>query len=173
MTSDPLAARIADLGNDQDVQAILADVCRITGMRFAAVAYVSEQRWIACQVDDRIEFGLDPGGELEIGKTICDDIRRDGKPILIDDTDNDPDWWSHPVPILYGFHSYLSLPITLDDGAFFGTLCAIDPEPRAEPIVEHLDTLQALAKRVAAILGPRIDRTSNDIPLGCAGPLRD
>ena len=122
---------------------------------FAAVAYVSGTRWIACQVEDRIEFGLDPGGELEIKKTICDDIRRYGQPILIDDTINDPDWWSHPVPVLYGFKSYVSLPITID-GSFFGTLCAIDPAPRDAPLGERLAALEAMAARVAGLIGARI-----------------
>ncbi|WP_325049484.1 MULTISPECIES: GAF domain-containing protein [Sphingomonas] len=42
----------------------------------------------------------------------------------------DPRWNSHPAPALYGFKSYVSLPIILSDGTFFGTLCAIDPHPR-------------------------------------------
>ena len=113
MTGDSLSNQIADLGDDAEVQAILAEVCRITDMGFSAVAYVTDDRWIACQVDDRIDFGLSPGEELEVSKTICAEIRGDGKRVVIDDTSADPDWWSHPVPILYGFHSYVSLPIML------------------------------------------------------------
>jgi len=100
---DQLSRDVAALGDDDGIRLILAEVCALTGMGFAAVAYVSDQRWIACQVDDRIDFGLDPGAELEVRKTICDDIRRDGKAVIIDDTDADRDWWSHPVPLLYGF----------------------------------------------------------------------
>ena len=99
---DPEA--IADLGADPEIQALLGRVCELTGMGFAAVAHVSETRWIACQVDDRVAFGLKPGDELEIKKTICDDIRATGRAIAIDNTAADPDWWNHPVPILYGFH---------------------------------------------------------------------
>jgi hypothetical protein len=35
-------------------------------MRFAAVARVTEQRWIACTVRDDIAFGLKPGGEPKV-----------------------------------------------------------------------------------------------------------
>ncbi len=45
------------------VPKILEVVCRTTGMGFAAVARVTEDRWIACAVLDQIEFGLQPGGE--------------------------------------------------------------------------------------------------------------
>ena len=158
--SDQIAQSVASLGEEEAIRAILAEVCAITGMGFSAVAYVSEDRWIACQVDDRIQFGLEPGEELEVRKTICDEIRRDGEAIMIDDTDADHDWWSHPVPVLYGFHSYVSLPITLDDGAFFGTLCAIDPEPRPEPIRRRLDRLEELARQVASIIGSRLTESA-------------
>ena len=30
---------------------------------------------------------------------------------------------------MYGFQSYISTPIFLKDGSFYGTLCAIDPRP--------------------------------------------
>ena len=30
---------------------------------------------------------------------------------------------------MYGFKSYISFPIILQTGEFFGTLCAIDPNP--------------------------------------------
>lgn len=33
------------------------------------------------------------------------------------------------TPRIYGIQSYISVPIFLDDGSFWGTLCAIDPEP--------------------------------------------
>jgi signal transduction histidine kinase len=30
---------------------------------------------------------------------------------------------------MYGFQSYISMPIFLGDGSFYGMLCALDPEP--------------------------------------------
>ncbi len=154
---DDLSEQMAAL--DDGVRGILSEICALTGMSFSALAYVSEDRWIACQVDDRINFGLAPGDELEVRKTICDEIRRDGKPIMIDDTANDRDWWNHPVPVLYGFHSYVSLPITLDDGAFFGTLCALDPAPSPHHLENFKDQLEALARRAAAIVAVKLRST--------------
>ena len=153
---DELASDIAALGDDDQVREVLRELCALTGMGFSAVAFVSGDRWIACQVDDSIDFGLAPGEELEVRKTICDEIRRDGKAVIIDNTDADHDWWNHPVPILYGFRSYISLPIVLDDGTFFGTLCAIDPEPRTRRLAESLAPIEALVCRVVRILSPKV-----------------
>lgn len=149
---DGFAAGVAAQGENDEIRAILEKVCEVTRMGFAAVARVTEQRWIACQVLDRIEFGLDPGDELEVKKTICDDIRKCGDPIVIDHIGADPAWRTHPVPVLFGFESYASFPITLADGAFYGTLCAIDPEPRVLSAPATIAALKEYAERVGAIL---------------------
>lgn len=135
---------------------ILHEMCRVTHMGFAAVARVTEDRWIAAQVEDRIEFGLRPGDELEIKKTICDDIRRDGRAIIIDHIGADPEWRTHPVPAIYGFESYASLPLFLADGSFYGTLCAIDPEPRMLNAADTIAALRSLADEVSTVLSRRI-----------------
>jgi GAF domain-containing protein len=152
---DEFAAEAARMGDDQVIVQILKDVCQATGMGFAAVARVTEQRWICCQVEDRIEFGLKPGDELEIKKTICDDIRKCGCAIIIDDVPMDEDWRSHPVPTLYGFRSYASLPLVLDDGSFFGTMCTLDPEPRRLSAAATVAALEDCAQRVMTILSER------------------
>lgn len=149
---DAFAAEVAAQGDDEAIRAVLAEVCRVTEMGFAAVARVTEDRWIACQIEDRIEFGLDPGDELDIKTTICDEIRACGQAIVIDDVGADPAWRRHPVPDLYGFESYASFPIVLADGSFYGTLCAIDPAPRALSAAETIAALEKLAERVATIL---------------------
>ena len=143
------------LADDRQVRAMLDEVCRVTGMGFAAVARVTEDRWIACQVEDRIEFGLEAGGELQIATTICSDIRQTGQQVVIEDADWEEGWRTHPTPILYGFKSYVSLPIVLSDGSFFGTLCAIDPEPRELRAGQVVSMMQGFATRIAGIVeGP-------------------
>ncbi|MET0746734.1 MAG: GAF domain-containing protein [Rhizobium sp.] len=37
---------------------------------------------------------------------------------------------THHTPAIYGLQSYISMPIVLPDGTFFGTLCAIDKVAR-------------------------------------------
>ena len=140
------------LGRDERLRAMLREICDATGMGFAAVARVTEQRWIACQVEDRIEFGLEPGGELKVRETICDEIRDSGEAILFDDASDDIKWSRHPVPVLYGFKSYCSFPVYLDDGSFFGTLCAIDPAPRRVTDEAIVAMFTAYSRRVGEII---------------------
>jgi signal transduction histidine kinase len=151
------------------VPTILEVVCRTTGMGFAAIARVTEDRWIACAVRDEIAFGLKPGGELKVETTICDEIRDHGEPVIIDHVAQDQVYCGHPTPALYGFQSYISIPIRRANGDFFGTLCAIDPRPArlanpetigmfrlfADLIAFHLDAREQLATSESALLDAR------------------
>ena len=120
---------VATIEHIDAVPAILNLACEATGMGFAAVARVTQDRWVACSVLDKIGFGLKPGGELVVGTTICDEIRRSGKAVTIDHVSEDAAFCSHPTPAMYGLQSYISVPLFLRNGEFFGTLCAIDPNP--------------------------------------------
>src|ERR1700744_3361162 len=98
-------------------------------MGFSAIARVTEDRWITCSVRDEILFGLVPGSELKVETTICHEIRQSGDPVIIDHVALNPAFANHHTPAMYGFQSYISVPILRRDGTFFGTLCAIDPNP--------------------------------------------
>jgi signal transduction histidine kinase len=159
---------VATIGVIDAIPKLLEVICQTTGMGFAAVARVTEDRWVACAVRDQIGFGLQPGGELVVATTICDEIRDHGRAIVIDHVSEEPAWCGHPTPLQYGFQSYISVPIH-HDGKFFGTLCAIDPQPRklrassaqatfelfAELIGQHLAARERLAVSQAALLSQR------------------
>jgi GAF domain-containing protein len=119
-----LTADIASVAQIEGVASILEVVCRTTGMGFAAVARVTEDRWVACAVRDEIAFGLLPGGELNVKTTICDEIRANGRAVIIDHVAKDESYQGHHTPAMYGFQSYISIPILLPNGSMFGTLCA-------------------------------------------------
>lgn len=151
------------------VPVMLDVICRMTGMRFAAVARVTEQNWVVCSVRDSIDFGLKPGDELKVETTICHEIRASGRAVVIDHVAEDAEFCHHATPLMYGFQSYISVPILRPDGEFFGTLCAIDPEPArintpevvgmfklfAELIGFHMDANDRLTCTRAALLDQR------------------
>ena len=127
--SESLLRDIDAIAHIDAVPRLLDVVCRTTGLGFAAVARVTEDRWIACAVRDEIAFGLRPGGELSVATTLCNAIRASGELIAIDEVATDAQYCGHPTPRQYGFQSYISVPIRRADGSWFGTLCAIDPKP--------------------------------------------
>jgi GAF domain-containing protein len=150
-TRSPFEADIAKLRRVPGVEAMLREVCDLTGLGFAAIARVTDKHWVACQVHDRIEFGLQPGDELDLKTTICDEIRQCGWHVIIDHASGHPDWRTHHTPAMYGFESYISVPIVRGDG-FFGTLCAIDPAPSRQPLALLFPRIKAMAEEIAAAL---------------------
>lgn len=124
-----LQADILAINSIPAIANILQVICNTTGMGFAAVARVTDEDWVACALLDNINFGLKPGGALKLETTICNEIRQHKTPVVIDHVANDEHFANHHTPLLYGFQSYISIPINLKSGDFFGTLCAIDPEP--------------------------------------------
>ncbi len=98
-------------------------------MGFSAIARVTEDRWITCTANENNPLNLKPGDELKVETTICDEVRRQDEAVFIDHVNEDDHFKDHPTPKMYGFQSYVSVPIFKQDGTFFGTLCAIDPKP--------------------------------------------
>ena len=94
-------------------------------------------------------FGLNPGDELKQGKTLGHEVRLHREPIAIDDVAEDPMFSSHPSPAIYGFQSYISVPIIRKNGEFFGTLCAIDPMPAKVKAGEVIDTFKLFADLIS------------------------
>jgi signal transduction histidine kinase len=147
-----IADDVAAIGRLDVIPKILEVACRSTGMGFAAVARVTEDRWVACAVRDEIAFGLGVGGELVLGTTLCDEIRGHGQSIVFGDVTQNDTYCDHHTPRMYGLQSYISVPIQ-HGGAFFGTLCAIDPRPAA---IEDGKT-QAMFELFAQLIGAHLD----------------
>lgn len=145
MSQTDFSSDLQAIGSIDAVPVILSMVKHITGMRFAAVARVTESKWIACAVDDSIDFGLLPGGELVLESTICHEIRQHHQPVIFGHASQHPLFSTHHTPKTYGLESYISIPIIKADGEFFGTLCAIDSVPANldDPAIEKTLTLFA------------------------------
>jgi signal transduction histidine kinase len=137
------------------VPVLLEIICRMTGLRFAVLARVTGQRWMCLAAHDEMGFGMRPGDELDIATTFCHEIWRSRQGIIIDDVSADARYCDHPTPGMYGFQSYISMPILLRDGHFFGTLCAIDTQPSRldTPMVRGM--FRAFTDLVASYLDER------------------
>ena len=80
-------------------------------------------------MQDDISFGLKPGGQLELRSTLCFESRAAREPVVFDHASQDPVYCGHHTPLQYKLESYISVPIVLSNGDYFGNLCAIDPRP--------------------------------------------
>ncbi len=147
------AADIATIGRISAVPAMLQVISDMTGLRFAAVARVTDDTWTACAVLDQLEFGLGVGGELDLTTTICHEIRGSHVSVVIDKASEDPLYHDHHTPRMYHFESYISVPVFRTNGHFFGTICALDPNPA--PL--RSSTIQSTMESFARVLSLQIE----------------
>lgn len=148
-----VAKAIAAIGRIEAVPTLLAVLCETTGMRFAVVARVTDTSWTACAVQDETHLGVKPGEQLDVNSTLCFESRAARAPIVIEHASIDPHYRTHRVPKLYQIESYISVPIILADGRYFGNLCALDPNPAklAEP------RIVSMFNRFAALIASQLD----------------
>lgn len=140
-----IAHDLAAVARISAVPSVLRIVCDNTGMRFAAVARVTDGTWTACAVEDHIEFGLVPGDQLAVNTTLCQEARASREPIFFDHASVDARYQDHHTPRIYGIESYISVPIVRPDGVYFGNLCAIDPEPKRVSDARTINMFQNFA----------------------------
>lgn len=144
---------------DQDIRAVQAltavptimqVIAQTTGLRWICVSRVTDDAWTMCAVRDELGFGLAPGDEIAIANTFCDTVRRTDTGVVIDDVSNDPLYHAHAIPKMFGFESYFSIPVYRKDGAFFGTLCGLDPRPASLRTESTLNTLKLFAELLSS-----------------------
>ena len=147
-----IAADIAQIQSIEAVPTILETVAALTGLRFVCVARVTADSWTTCAVLDQLDFGLKVGDGLDITTTICEEVRDTRLPVVIDSVADDDRYRDHHTPRIYGFQSYFSIPLFRPDGAYFGTLCGLDPVPNELSTHKVTSTLKLFAQLISVQL---------------------
>ncbi len=147
-----LAADIAAVSRIRAVPSILEVVVAVTSMRYAVVARVTKEAWVACAVLDAMGFGLGVGGELDVATTLCREVRDQSHELIIEHASIDAHYRHHPTPQRYGLESYIGYPIVRRNGEVFGVLCAIDSQPAKLSDAGLRTTMKLFAELIAAQL---------------------
>jgi GAF domain-containing protein len=120
---------VATISGLEAVATLLAVVCEITGMRFAAVVQVTGGTWIARAVHDDACRRLSLGDDLAVVAALRFESLATDAPIIIEHASLDLHYRAHPVSSLFQIESFLSMPIVLGSKQNFGILCAFDSHP--------------------------------------------
>lgn len=149
---DDIGRQVQLVASVPAISAILQLLRDQTGMRFIGIARVTPERWVMCAVLDEAGFGLAPGDQLDINTTVCRAQIDKSDTISFDDAHVHPVYSQHPGPALYGFRSHMSAAIHVG-GAYFGSLCALDPEPAA---ISN-ERVKGMMEGMAALIGRLIE----------------
>ncbi|MDP9088010.1 MAG: GAF domain-containing sensor histidine kinase [Pseudomonadota bacterium] len=172
-SAEAIARDVSAVNRLTAVPTLLQVLCETTGMRFAAVARVTESTWTACVVNDAINFGLKPGQQLDLQSTLCIESKRSNEAIVIEQASTDPRYCNHQTPKIYKIESYVSVPIILANGRYFGNLCAVDPAPAKVADPKILNMFQRFAALIAMQLDSEMARQQDQEALREANSAND
>ena len=72
---EDLLKRVDEIQAISAVPTILETVAALTALRFVCIAHVTDDSWTACAVHDKLGFGLEPGAQLDVTTTLCEEVR--------------------------------------------------------------------------------------------------
>jgi signal transduction histidine kinase len=151
-STDEVSQAVAAIRRIEAVPTLLEVLCEITSMRLAMVAHVRAKVWTVCALQDDLHLGITPGGPLAIRTNLGLESQASRTPIVIEQASTDPRYMNRHKRGLYQVESYVSVPIFLPSGAYFGTLCAFDPEPAKVGQAFVLSTFIRFAALIASQL---------------------
>ncbi|HEY0134603.1 MAG TPA: GAF domain-containing sensor histidine kinase [Nannocystis sp.] len=166
MTDPDIARDLAAIARIEAVPTILRTIRESTGLRFTLIARVLPDRWVACAVHDELDFGLRPGSELEVATTLCSQVRDTHEPVVIDHVSHDTGYCDHPTPKMFGFESYIAVPIFRQSGEYFGNICGLDPEPRTLSDAKTLNMLRLFSQLISLQLAAEDRHQRSQAELG-------
>jgi signal transduction histidine kinase len=120
---------VGAIGRIDAVPTLLAVLREITGMRFAAVARVTENVWTVCAVQDGLQLGIEAGAPFVLRTNLAFQSQSTRAPIIVEQASTDPRYRTDAGSKAYPVESFISVPIFLPNARYFGNLWAFDPRP--------------------------------------------
>jgi signal transduction histidine kinase len=140
------------IGHIEAVPTLLEALCEVTGMRVAMVAHVDGEVWTVCAVRDELDLGIIAGSSLALRTNVDLESQTSRTPLVIEQAGSDARYGADERQGLFQVESYVSVPIFLPTGNYFGVLCALDSRRAnvAQPYV------LSLFKRFATIIASQL-----------------
>jgi signal transduction histidine kinase len=148
-----MLAALADMsnigvGNPTDLTAAyLSAIQRLLGVRGALVTQLGDDT-TTITASSSSEWELPTGKEFPLEASLCQFVQAGNAPVVIADALSDTRVANITMQRDLGIRAYLGVPICADDGSLYGTVCAIDPQPRAFSRA-HVDVLRIIAGHIA------------------------
>jgi diguanylate cyclase (GGDEF)-like protein/putative nucleotidyltransferase with HDIG domain len=145
--------------HEEAIDTVLQSVSEILEMHTSFLSNISRQENRLTLIGAHSSsdgFALASGMRLPLSQTFCDMIANGSAhtPLMLEDVYHNQSAQAHACTKTFSdVGSYIGVPVTLTDGTFFGTLCAIDVQTRA-----HSPSDSSLMLILARMLATQIER---------------
>ncbi|MPW45037.1 sensor domain-containing diguanylate cyclase [Acinetobacter guerrae] len=132
-------------------QAVLHFLHQKFGFDLWMITRVEGNDWIVLQSEDH-GYDVKPGRVFNWADSFCSHMVLGHAPRIAPRSEDIPLYASAPIAQQVNIKAYIGQPLVKEDGSLFGTLCAIDPEPKSEQIIEDGGLVELFGNLLSHIL---------------------
>lgn len=132
-------------------EAILKFLYQRFGFNLWMITRVEGNDWIVLQSEDH-GYDVKPGQVFSWADSFCSHMVTGKAPKIAPRSEDIPLYASAPINQQVSIKSYIGQPLIKEDGSLFGTLCAIDPQPKSEEITQDLEMIELFGNLLSHIL---------------------
>ncbi|WP_194755898.1 sensor domain-containing diguanylate cyclase [Aliidiomarina indica] len=115
------------------------------------VTRVEGDDWIVLDVEDS-HYGVEPGNVMRWEDSYCSRMVQGKGPQVAPDARKVPAYVEAKINELIPIRAYVGIPLTHEDGTVFGTLCAVDAQPKDQSLENETEMVQMFARLLSSIL---------------------
>ncbi|TAF57656.1 MAG: sensor domain-containing diguanylate cyclase [Oscillatoriales cyanobacterium] len=132
-------------------RAVLAFLHQRLGFNLWMMTRTSGEDWIVLQVEDH-GYDVSEGTVLRWTDSFCSQMVQGFGPRVAPNAQEIAVYAAAPIGQQMTIGAYIGVPIQTPSGQLFGTLCAIDPEPKTLDLQTELPLLELLAQLLGSVL---------------------
>ncbi|QEG20930.1 sensor domain-containing diguanylate cyclase [Mariniblastus fucicola] len=121
------------------------------GFHLWMVTRVESDDWIVLSANDH-GYNVESGQIFKWTDSFCSRMVEGNGPRIAPCSDSIPAYATAPIGKQVSIGAYVGVPLEREDGSLFGTLCAIDPEPVSDQIIDQLPMVEMMAMLLTKIL---------------------
>ncbi len=125
------------------------------GLSLWMVTRTRGEDWIVLQIEDH-NYGVEANSVFRWTDSFCSRMVAGLGPRIAPHSAAVPAYADAPIGRALKIGSYIGVPLKYSDGSLFGTLCAIDPDPRPETISQELPLIELLAFMLSGLLNSEL-----------------
>ena len=101
-------------------------------------------------------YGIAPYSSFKWADSFCARMVNGDAPRIASDSSDIPAYALAGLNRYIAIRAYIGVPLTYQDGALFGTLCAFDPQPQPPVIENELPLVEMIAKMLSGVLSAEL-----------------
>lgn len=139
-------------------QAILKFLHQRLGFDLWMITRTEGNDWIVLQTEDH-GYGVQPGQVFRWTDSFCSHMVKGDAPCIAPRSNDIELYAKAPIGKQVNIQAYIGQPLLKSNGELFGTLCAIDPAPKADSLTEEKDLIEFMAALLTHILQIELNQT--------------